>query len=63
MFSTSTIEIVSVAITIEQQTIFCSDLLFLFNNLNIFLMNSNSFIQVRVQKKYLFEFDKMIEFF
>jgi len=26
-------------------------------------MNSNSFIQVRVQKKYFFEFDKMIEFF
>jgi len=51
----------------EQQTIFRSDLLFLFNNLNIFLMNSNNFIRVRVQKKYFFEFKfefgKMIEFF
>ena len=48
----STIEIVNVVVTVEQQTIFRSDLLFLFNNLNIFLMNSNSFIrvQVRVQK-------------
>ena len=45
----STIEIVSVVVTIEPQTIFCSDLLFLFNNLNIVLMKSNSFI--RVQKK------------
>ena len=61
----STIEIVSVLITIEQQTIFCSDLLFLFNNLNMCLMNSNSFIRVRVLKKYFFkfEFGKMIEFF
>ena len=42
---------------------FRSDLLFLFNNLNIFLMNSNSFIRVPVQKKYFFEFGKMIEFF
>ena len=52
------IEIVSVVVTIEQQIIFCSDLLILFNNLNVFLMNSNSFIrvQVRVQKKYVFEF-------
>ena len=63
----STIEIVSVVVTIEQQTIFRSDLLFLLNNLNIFLMNSNSFIrvQVRDQKKYFFEFKfefgKMIE--
>ena len=48
----STIEIVSAVVTIEQQTIFRSDLLFHFNNLNIFLMNSNSFI--RVQKKYFF---------
>ena len=49
----STIKIASVVVTIEQQTIFRSDLLFLFNNLNIFLMNSNSFVrvQVRVQKK------------
>ena len=60
---------VSVVVTIEQQTIFRSDLLFLFNNLNIFLMNSNSFIrfQVRVQKKHFFGFEfkfgKMIEFF
>ena len=37
----STIKIVSVVVTVEQQTIFRSDLLFLFNNLNIFLMNSN----------------------
>ena len=62
----SAIEIVSVVDTIEQQTIFRSDLLFLFNNLNIFLMNSNSFIRVRVQKKYFFEFKfefgKMLEF-
>ena len=61
----STIEIVSFVVTIKQQTIFRSDLLFLFNHLNIFLMNSNSFI--RVQKKYFFkfkfEFCKMIEFF
>ena len=61
----STIEIVSVVVTIVQQTIFRSDLLFLFNNLSIFLMNSNSFI--RVQKKYFFEFnfkfDKMTDFF
>ena len=42
----STIEIVSVVVTIEQQTIFLGDLLFLFNNLNIVLMNSNSFIRV-----------------
>ena len=48
----STIEIVSIVVTIEQQTIFRSDILFLFNNLNIFLMNSNSFI--RVQKKIFF---------
>ena len=63
----STIEIVSVVATIEQQTIFRSDLLLFFNNLNIFLMNSNSFIRVRVQKKYFFEFKlefgKTIEFF
>ena len=57
----STIEIVSVVVTIEQQTIFRSDLLILFNNLNVFAMNSSSFI--RVQKKYFFEFGKMIEFF
>ena len=31
-------------------------------NLNIFLMNSNSFMQVRVQKNYFFEFGKMFEF-
>ena len=48
---------------------FRSDLLFLSNNLNIFLMNSISFmrIQVRVQKicffEFKFEFGKMIEFF
>ena len=54
---------------LEQLTIFRSDLLFLSNNFNIFLMNSNSFmrVQVRVQKKYFFEFKfelgKMIEFF
>ena len=48
-------------------TIFRSDLLFFFNNLNVFPMNSNSFIQVRVQQNYFFEFKfkfgKMIEFF
>ena len=38
----SAIEIASVVVAIEQQTIFRSDLLFLFNNLNIFLMNSDS---------------------
>ena len=67
----STIEIVSVVVTIEQQTICRNDLLFLFNNLNIVLMNlnSNRFIRVRVLKKYFFEFKfkfefgKMIEFF
>ena len=64
----STIKVVSVVVTSEQQTIFRSDLLFLFNNLNIVLMNSKRFIrvQVRVQKKYFFEFKfefgKMIEF-
>ena len=42
----STIEIVSVVVTIEQQTIFRS--LFYFNNFYIFLMNLNSF--TRVQK-------------
>ena len=49
-------------VTVEQLAIFRSDLLFLFNNLNIFLMNSNSFnqVQVRVRKKYFFEF--MLEF-
>ena len=50
----STIEIVSVVVTNHKQTIF------LFNNLNIFPMNSNSNsfirVQVRVQKKYFFEF-------
>ena len=46
----STMEIVSVVVIIEQQTIFRSDLLFLFNNSDIFLMKSNSFI--RVQKKF-----------
>ena len=65
----STIGIVSVVVTIAQQTIFRSNLLFLFNNLNVVLMNSNSFIrvQVRVQKKiffeFKFEFGKMIELF
>ena len=44
----SAIEIVSVVVAIEQ-TIFRSDLLFLFNNLNIVLVNSNSF---KVQKKF-----------
>ena len=44
----STIEIVRVVVTIEQQTIFRGDLLLLFNNLNIFLMNSNSFMRVQV---------------
>ena len=44
----SIIEIVSVVVTIEQQTVFRSNLLFLFNSLNIFLMSSNSFIQVQV---------------
>ena len=56
---------------LEQQTVFRSDLLFLFNNLNIFPMNSNGFmrVQVRVQKRYFiefkfkFDFGKMIEFF
>ena len=61
----STMETVSVVVTIEQHTIFRRNILFLFNNLNIFLMNSNSFI--RVQKKYFFEFKfefgKMTEFF
>ena len=50
----STIEIVIVLVTIEQQTEFRSDLLFLFNNLNIFLMNSNSNSFIQVQKKILF---------
>ena len=45
----STIEIDSVVVIIEQQTTFRSDLLFLFNNLNIFLMNSSSFIRVQVR--------------
>ena len=45
----SIIKIVSVVVTIEQQTIFRSNLLFLFNNLNIFLMNSNSYIRVQVR--------------
>ena len=45
----STIEIVSAVVTIEQHTIFRSDLLFLFNNLNIFLMNSNSVFRVQVR--------------
>ena len=45
----STIEIVSFVVTIEQQTIFRSDFLFLFNNLYIFPMNSNSFIRVQVR--------------
>ena len=55
----STIEIVSVVVIIQQQTIFRSDLLFLFNNIKIVLMISNSFIrdQVRVQKKYFFKFE------
>ena len=61
----STIEIVSAVVTIEQQNIFRGDLFSLFNNLNIFLITSNSFS--RVQKKYFlelkFEFGKMIEFF
>ena len=35
---------------LEQQTTFRRDLLFLFNNSNIFLLNSNSFMRVRVQK-------------
>ena len=50
--------------TTEPQTIRRSDLLFLFNNFNIFLLNSNSFMRVRVQEKYFFEFKfgKMIEF-
>ena len=51
----------------KQQTIFRSDLLILFNNLNIFLVNWNSFIRVRVQKEYFFkfkfEFGKMISSF
>ena len=65
----STIKIVSVVVTTEQQNRFRRDLLILFNNLNIFLMNSNSFIrlQVRVQKKnfcrFKFEYGKMIKFF
>ena len=43
---------------LEQQIIFRSDRLFLFNNINIFQLNSNSFmrVQVRVRKKYFFEF-------
>ena len=52
----STTKIVSVVVTIEQQNIFRSDILFLFNYLNIFPMNLNlnSFIQVqiRVQKNF-----------
>ena len=44
----STIEIVSSVVTIEQQTILRSDLLFLFDKSSIFLMNSNSFIRVQV---------------
>ena len=50
----TTIEIVSVMVTMEQQNIFRSDLLFLFCNLNIFLMNSNLKSFIRVQKKYFF---------
>ena len=49
------IEIVSVVVIIEQQTIFRSDLSFLFKNLKIFVINSNSFI--RVQEKYFFKFE------
>ena len=52
------IEIISVVVTIEEQTMFRSDLLFLFNNLNIFPVNSNSFIRVR--KKYFFEFAALV---
>ena len=57
----SAIEIVSVVVTIEKQTIFRSDLLFLFNNLNIFLMNSNSnsFIRI-VLFEFKFEFRKNV---
>ena len=40
----STIEIVSVVVTIELQTIFRSDFLTLFRNLYIFLMTLNSSI-------------------
>ena len=64
----STIEIVSVVVRIEQQTIFRSDPLLLFNNLNIVLINSNLNSYIRVQKKYFFEckfkleFGKMLEF-
>ena len=43
----STIEIVSVVVTIAQQTVFRSDLLHLFNNLNIVGVNSNSYIRVQ----------------
>ena len=42
----SAIEIVCVVVTIEQQTTFRNDLLFFFINLNIFRLNSNSFIRV-----------------
>ena len=59
----STIEIVSVVVTIEQQTIFRTDLLFLFNNFNIFLMNSNSNSSEKYFFEFKFEFSKMIEFF
>ena len=38
--------------TLKQQTIFRSGVLFLFNNLNILLKNSNSFMRVRVQKQF-----------
>ena len=39
----STIDIVSVAVTIDQQAIFHSDLLFLFNNLKIFELELEQF--------------------
>ena len=56
----STIEIVSVVVTIEQQTVFCNDHLFLLNNLDIFLMKSNSFIGFKFKCEFKFEFRKSI---
>ena len=45
---------------LDQQKIFLSDNVLI---LNLFLTISNSFIQIRVQKNYFFEFGKTTEFF
>ena len=51
----STIKIVRVVVTVEHQTIFRSDLLLLFNNLNVFLMTRT----VLFEFKFEFEFRKI----